>query len=383
MRRHPGVRRVGPGRYRITSEMRHPKTGRTHFLDRVVTAPDAATAASLRASARSEWLNERAARAARRERLGEALDAWLTEAKHALKPSTQSTYTTAVRWWQGVLGLYWLDALEPRDVREALAGAMDGGDAFDTASGRLRVLRTFAEASGHARIVEGVRMQRPQPEAERIEDEGRGLSLAELRRFLAAGPRAWLTLDGEVMPAWARAWALVELMAWTGMRSGEARALEWRDLDLPAGVARVRRSVWRGKVGSPKAAASHREVVLPECVVATLTEHRAAMMERHGLASRLVFPSRRSSGSGYVTNGHVAKSIARVCRVARIDLAGRPAVHVLRHTWNNVLRQSAPELVRQALVGHADESIGRRYSKVSRDEKRAAVGAVVQMVRGE
>ena len=39
--------------------------------------------------------------------------------------------------------------------------------------------------------------------------------------------------------------------------------------------------------------------------------------------------------------------------------------------------------VRRALVGHADETIGERYSSVTMDERRAAVGEVVRMVRGE
>lgn len=48
----------------------------------------------------------------------------------------------------------------------------------------------------------------------------------------------------------------------------------------------------------------------------------------------------------------------------------------------NVLRQNASELVRQALVGHADEEVGKLYSAVTMDERRA-VGEVVRMVRGE
>jgi integrase len=56
-------------------------------------------------------------------------------------------------------------------------------------------------------------------------------------------------------------------------------------------------------------------------------------------------------------------------------------VHVLRHTLNNILRQAAPELVRQAIVGHADAATGKRYSNVGADEKRVALAAVVGMVK--
>src|SRR5690606_16298124 len=131
----------------------------------------------------------------------------------------------------------------------------------------------------------------------------------ELRRFLAAGPDAWLVRrvrgqSGEVRvdparwsrteAAWRRAWALVSTMAWTGLRFGEASALEWRDVDLDAGTIRVRRAQWRGIVGHVKAKASKRTVVIPDEVIETLREHRRAMLagQQTGVGSPLVFPSR-------------------------------------------------------------------------------------------
>jgi integrase len=71
-----------------------------------------------------------------------------------------------------------------------------------------------------------------------------------------------------------------------------------------------------------------------------------------------------------------------MCRSPALSAIPRPWVHTLRHTWNNILRQNAPELVRQSLIGHADEEIGKRYSAVGLDEKRAAVAGVVRMVKG-
>src|SRR5690606_34959385 len=158
---------------------------------------------------------------------------------------------------------------------------------------------------------------------------------------------------------------------------GEASALEWRDVDLDAGTIRVRRAQWRGIVGHVKAKASKRTVVIPDEVIETLREHRRAMLagQQTGVGSPLVFPSRRT-GATYVTATHARKTIERVCRAARIDLDGRPTVHMLRHTFNNLVRQNASELVRQSLIGHADEEVGAIYSKVTPEEKRAAVAGV-------
>lgn len=384
-RRYPGVTPLGDGVYRIRAKVRHPKTGRQHEIDRRIEAASPADAARLRANERDAWLRERGRRVAEAgpARLGDALDAWLDEKRLTVKPSTASTYGSAVTWWREVLGDYLLAELEPHDVREALAGGREGGDASDTLDGRLRVLRTFAREEGISRIIEGVRVRRDVREEERLEDEGRGLSLEELRRFFAAGPELETTQRGEATKPWRRAWALVATMAWTGLRFGEATALEWRDVDLDAGTIRVRRAVWRGVVGHVKAKASKRTVAIPEELVETLRAHRRAMVahQQTGVDLPLVFPSRRR-GASYVSNVYARKAILRVCAAAGIELDGRPVVHCLRHTFNNVLRQNASELVRRALVGHADEAIGERYSAVTMDERRAAVARVVGMVRG-
>lgn len=149
--------------------------------------------------------------------------------------------------------------------------------------------------------------------------------------------------------------------------------------------AGVRRAQWRGIVGHVKAKAIRRTVVIPDELVEVLREHRRAMVagQQPGVSSPLVFPSRRKSKTGHVTNTYARKAILRVCQAARIDLDGRPAVHMLRHTFNNLVRQNASELVRQSLVGHADEETGEIYSKVTPEEKRAAVASVVRMVRGK
>lgn len=391
-RKYPGVTSLGRGWYRIRSEMIHPKTGRSHELDRKVRAKSASDAATTLANARAEWLSSRGASVAEGPaRLGEALDAWLTRKRGEVRPSTASTYGSAVAAWRALLGDYLIERTDPADVRDALIGWREGGDATDTINGRLRVLRTFAREERCGRLVEGVRaLERTVHEDEADEDEGRGLSLDELRRFLAAGPALdVIERTGEPTKPWRRAWAMIATMAWTGLRFGEASALEWRDVDLDAGTIRVRRAQWRGIVGHVKAKASRRTVVIPDELVEVLREHRREMMrhQQAGADSPLVFPSRRvgtkSGVIGYVTNTYARKAILRVCKAAKIDLDERPAVHMLRHTFNNVLRQNASELVRQALVGHADEEVGRLYSSVTMEERRGAVAGVVRMVRGE
>ena len=76
-------------------------------------------------------------------------------------------------------------------------------------------------------------------------------------------------------------WALVLLGADARLRQGEIIALEWGDVDLVAGVLTVRRSSWKGQVGTPK---SGRERKVP--LTARL---RAARKAQRHLKSELVF----------------------------------------------------------------------------------------------
>lgn len=175
--RYPGVTPLGDGRYRLRKRVHHPKSARVHDIDREVEAESAQAAAKILSSAADEWLRKRgASEAAAPRRLADALEAWLEEKRATVRPSTASTYSSAVAWWRrSVLGEYLLERIEPRDVRALLLGWLAGGGDHSTVDGRLRVLRTFAREERCAHLVEGVRLPaREVREDERVEDEGRG-----------------------------------------------------------------------------------------------------------------------------------------------------------------------------------------------------------------
>lgn len=106
--------------------------------------------------------------------------------------------------------------------------------------------------------------------------------------------------------------ALVPLLAYSGLRPGEALALERIDVrtgNSPGGVPRwavsVTKAVSRGRMGPPKTPESIRTVPLPPHVVPYLEEHmrRWANPGGHGL----LFPSSHA-GQEFATVGQVAGS---------------------------------------------------------------------------
>jgi integrase len=66
---------------------------------------------------------------------------------------------------------------------------------------------------------------------------------------------------------------LFALLARTGMRIGEAIGLEVEDLDLAAGMIRVRRSIWKGKAITPKTKRSKRPIYIEPALVEMLSAY--------------------------------------------------------------------------------------------------------------
>jgi integrase len=114
--------------------------------------------------------------------------------------------------------------------------------------------------------------------------------------------------------------ALLLVAGEAGLRQGEVIALEWGDVDLAAGTLSVRRSSWRGHLGSPK---SGRDRKIP------LTKRLAAALQaaRH-LRSELVFCY--PDGTPFSAVGHRGSAPVRL-QAGRLaaDWVACPPPHLL------------------------------------------------------
>ncbi len=112
--------------------------------------------------------------------------------------------------------------------------------------------------------------------------------------------------------------AILATLVFTGMRIGEALALEWEDVDFHAGLIRV-------KQGKTENAA--REIVLMPSLRKTLLEHRLAQRP-----SRLVFCS--AEGKPLDRRSVAAHGLLRATERASL---GHVRLHELRHTFASIL----------------------------------------------
>ena len=131
--------------------------------------------------------------------------------------------------------------------------------------------------------------------------------------------------------------AMIPLMAYTGLRSGEVRALTWEDIDFSNGTLRINKSVNDNqdmKISDPKTEGSSRTIQLDSITLKRMSEHRTKLPAD----CKLVFPNMRGNQSGsdiLCTNPIRARNFKRRVLQPAVKLLGLPEevnLHTFRHT---------------------------------------------------
>lgn len=174
-----------------------------------------------------------------------------------------------------------------------------------------------------------------------------------------------------------------------GMRQGEALGLWWDDLDLDAGLLRVRRALQRRHGGGlvfaePKTQRSKRTIPLPGQLADALREHYARQEQERITAGSLwrgspcVFTTPIGSPVDPRNDFREFKKL--------LDRGGLPSVrlHDLRHTAASLLlAQNVPARVVMEILGHSQIALTMNtYShvapEVSREAARRMAGVLWQ-----
>jgi integrase len=141
------------------------------------------------------------------------------------------------------------------------------------------------------------------------------------------------------------------LLVLTGLRIGELLALRWQDVDLEAGVLRVRRTVYEGHFDEPKTQTSARVVPLSPKGRAILTHLKADKVD----PDALVFRSQRDTP--LCRRNLSNRQLVPACR--KLKLAG-VNWHALRHCNATLLDSVGTPLgTVQALLGHSSSDLTR------------------------
>jgi integrase len=173
---------------------------------------------------------------------------------------------------------------------------------------------------------------------------------------------------------------MVLLAAWCGLRFGELTELRRGDVDLSAGVLRIRRGVTRPSgqpfvVGTPKSDAGTRDVNVPPHLLPLVKTHLRDSIT--GGRDGLLFPAAGDPAQ------HMAPSaLYKVYYPARAA-AGRPDLrfHDLRHT-GAVLAASTGATLAELMgrLGHSTAGAAMRYQHASADRDKIIAERLSELV---
>ena len=258
----------------------------------------------------------------------------------SLTPGTLAEYRrVAERTWLPTLGPLPIELVSRDDVarwvgRQAATrtkrGAPTSAKTIANAHGLLSTVMASAVDAGHIST---------------NPCRGLGLPRTERREMVFLSPAEYAQLLAHIPARWQR---LINLLAGTGLRWGEATALRWGDVDLDADVpvVRVARAWKKGakvkELGAPKTRRSLRTVSLPHQVVEQLRELQ-------GEPGALVFTADRG---GVVHDGNFRYRIWATA-VTAAKVGKRPRIHDLRHShasWLIAAGVPLPDIQRR--LGH-------------------------------
>jgi integrase len=215
----------------------------------------------------------------------------------------------------------------------------------------LYTLRMILREAKDARLIKENPLQEPEPFGRDYRPRD-VFSAAELR----------LLFPADLAAVWRFRWRglFFLLLASTGIRSGEARALSWRQILWAEGALLIDRAVKGGdmEIGQTKTGET-RVVLLPSRTLAELAAWRREQQwnEPDDLVFMGAVDRRIPMSAGAVSHSFIP-ALAR----AGISRAGRNlVVHSFRHTYNTMLKRTVPAETLRALTGHKSEAMSERY----------------------
>ena len=173
-------------------------------------------------------------------------------------------------------------------------------------------------------------------------------------------------LDGMSEKHWR---LLTQFLLLTGLRAGEALALERKDIDLEGRTIKISKT-WASTIGqlspTPKTEAGNRVISIQEeliVIIKNVQAYFSAVRQSYGVRSKLLFHNERGE---YMSLRAYEKYFKSVCR----RTIGRPLTpHALRHTHTAQLAAAGIPLETIARrLGHTDSGVTRRiYFHVTED----------------
>jgi len=296
-------------------------------------------------------------------RLEEYSHRWLNLIRMSVKPRTLDSY-------QQTLRLHLLPVLGPVKVRTLARGRIKMFLATKLTSGlarnSVRIVHATLRAMLNAAIDDGVISANPADKLGRSlklvtpaavrQEEIKAMTREQLSTFLA-------TARAASIPYERRHYTLFLLLARTGLRLGEALALQWKDLNLVNHDIRVVRAISAGRVGTPKN--GHPRTVSMSTQLGTallrLQVERKTETIKQGWPEMPLWVFCTAAGTP-LDESRVRKVFAKILKTAALP---HFSPHGLRHSYASQLLQlgESPQWVQEQLGHKSLELTTRTYGR--------------------
>jgi integrase len=302
--------------------------------------------------------------------VAQAAESWLDTCRHGrpddenggLEESTVREYKRHVRYIKDPaigIGQVKLNQLSKATVEAFLKRLRDAGR---SASMARKVRTSLSSLIGHAQELGQVgrnvlRDDRRRRRGQREQPEITIPAKTELRAMQ----------DDTKSPLWLRTFLAIAIYG--GVRASEIRGLPWANVDLDAGVIRVRqRANFAGRIGPPKSRAGNRDVPMVPRVRRLLSE---LFLAQGRPSDRLVFATSTGSAmnhSNLVQRFYDPLQVRLGIADPKLDQAGKPVMdehgepvmvaryglHALRHAAASLFIEQGMNPKRiQAIMGHS------------------------------
>ena len=308
---------------------------------------------------------------------------WQEGRKKSVKESTQYTQNRQFKHIAAELGKKKIVQLEAQDVKHfqrALQKKKDkNGEPLLSDRGVnliMSLLDSILAAAVRERIItwnpcEAVMQLKVQETATKTIH--RALSLQETRIFFQYAACSFYC-------------PLFKFLLVTGMRSGEAAALTWNDIDREKGVIHITKTVSRVsdkkvKIDTPKTAGSVRDIPLTAAALKALEEQR---MQYNALFPTVANIERRiftqTDGKSLLRTANLSPTITMIVRKAQ--KAGEPlerfGAHAFRDTYATVaIEQGMNPQTLKELLGHSSYKMTMdKYAQVMEETKKDQAGKI-------
>ena len=162
------------------------------------------------------------------------------------------------------------------------------------------------------------------------------------------------------------------MLASTGLRSGELRALRCDDVNLEEQYVSVSHALKANGGDGPTKTGASRVVLLPSRTIALLRVYGRVQADHR--PESLVFPGRGRETP--MDRNTLRTKLDRALPIAEVSVDSRNiVVHSFRHTYVTLLRSTLPETALRLLTGHSSQRMKDHYDHPGIEAMAQAISA--------